>query len=398
VSKLWSREFEILLAVARAQVNGDGKLHAPVAGEVDWDKLLAISYVHKMMPLLSWHLIQSGRNQIPPDAQRRIKEAFQSNAAWNITLSAELCRVAALLAAAGIPVIPYKGPALASQLYGNLALRQCSDLDLLVRVQDIHQARAVLISNDYSTGGYSPGVREEAARDRTFILSECDETFVSRSLPILLELHWAVVPPYYCFPLDTGELIARSQSQLLLNCELRAFAPEDLLLVLCVHASKGMWQTLEWTCAIGVIASRLNSDQWMRALHRAKELGAERILLLGIRLCQRLLGVNLPFQVMSARVDDLAQRVEQSLPDVVADLMTLTKFRLAVRERWRDRIKYCWRRAVRPTYKDASVVRLPTGLFFLYYMIRPFRLLRIALTRQRPQKGTKTQNIPAISE
>jgi hypothetical protein len=107
--------------------------------------------------------------------------------------------------------------------------------------------------------------------------------------------------------------------------------------------------------------------------------------MLGIRLCQRLLGIDLPVEVTRAvdhatRIDDLAEKVEQSLPEPVDDIIGLTKFRLAVRERWQDRIKYCWRRAVRPTYKDASVVKLPPSLFFVYYLIRPFRLAAIALT------------------
>ena len=45
-----------------------------------------------------------------------------------------------VLEANGITAIPYKGPAIALKLYGNVARRQFADLDILVRKHDVWKA------------------------------------------------------------------------------------------------------------------------------------------------------------------------------------------------------------------------------------------------------------------
>jgi hypothetical protein len=48
-------------------------------------------------------------------------------------LTAELCRLISLFAAADIAAIPYKGPVLGLFAYGNIALRRFVDLDVIVK-------------------------------------------------------------------------------------------------------------------------------------------------------------------------------------------------------------------------------------------------------------------------
>ena len=61
---------------------------------------------------------------------RRQDKANAHRALW---LTLELLNIHRHLQARGLEVLPYKGPVLAEALYGNVALRQFSDLDLLVR-------------------------------------------------------------------------------------------------------------------------------------------------------------------------------------------------------------------------------------------------------------------------
>ena len=58
------------------------------------------------------------------------------------------------------------------------------------------------------------------------------------------------------------------------------------------------------------------------------------------------------------------------------------------RERMRDGIAYLWfqglrwiKRAGVPNELDRAMVRLPGGLGFVYYVLRPLRLMRKAFTR-----------------
>ncbi len=80
------------------------------------------------------------------DAFRR---HLQVNALLNTVLAKELVALLDALAAKGILAIPFKGVTLAQTAYGDLSLRECADLDLIVDQASIPQARQVLWSQGY---------------------------------------------------------------------------------------------------------------------------------------------------------------------------------------------------------------------------------------------------------
>ena len=53
-----------------------------------------------------------------------------------VELTRELARIMACLENHSVDAIPYKGPALAQAIYGDVAMRQFSDLDILIRVSE----------------------------------------------------------------------------------------------------------------------------------------------------------------------------------------------------------------------------------------------------------------------
>jgi len=61
----------------------------------------------------------------------------------------ELAAIAGLLDGHGVECVPYKGPTLALRAYGDLAMREFGDLDLLVRARDVLKAKSVLMGRGY---------------------------------------------------------------------------------------------------------------------------------------------------------------------------------------------------------------------------------------------------------
>jgi hypothetical protein len=59
----------------------------------------------------------------------------------------QLLQTLELLRESGIQTVPFKGPALAVQAYGDLSLRQYDDLDLLIHEADVPRAYQLLIAN-----------------------------------------------------------------------------------------------------------------------------------------------------------------------------------------------------------------------------------------------------------
>ena len=76
----------------------------------------------------------------------QLRDDFNDNSRRNLFLTRELLNLLTLFETHQIPAIPFKGPVLAASVYGNLALRQFSDLDLIIHKQHVAKARELLVS------------------------------------------------------------------------------------------------------------------------------------------------------------------------------------------------------------------------------------------------------------
>ena len=95
------------------------------------------------------HCPQSARRECLPPSMTAFRRHIQANALLNTLLAKELVAVLDALAAKGVRAIPFKGVTLAQTAYGDLSLRECADLDLIVDQASIPQARQVLWSQGY---------------------------------------------------------------------------------------------------------------------------------------------------------------------------------------------------------------------------------------------------------
>jgi hypothetical protein len=351
---------------------------ALAAGKMDWERLLYFGSGHGVVPLLYRSLNTIRPAGVPSSVMEQLRNQAQGIAGRNVLLAAELLALLDLMKASDVWAMPYKGPALACQVYGDLRLRSFIDLDILVRRIDVPKVRNLLVEI-----GYQPQLKMTAGKQRAILRSECDEVFTGSDGRVL-EIHWAITPPFFSFPLQTDDLFARAITVELLGKKVLAPAPEDLLLILSVNGAKDMWNRLEFICRLAELLHRYPEIDWQNTFARARELGADRMLLLGLFLAHHLLGASLPADVLE-RVQrtrilwSMGNQVCERLfsrPEEMPTLLELTRFRLRSRERLRDRVTYCLKRALTPTHQDLESLTLPTSLEFLYPLVRPFRVIR----------------------
>ena len=291
------------------------------------------------MPLLYRSLLSTSPEAVPIDIRQQLQEAFYVNAGRNLFLSRELLTLLRLLEAQGIAAIPYKGPVLATTAYGSLALRQFSDLDVLVRPQDARRARDVLLAHGYQRLDY----RSTARTEPWYRLRKVYE-LVRADRQILVELHWAITSWTFFFPLHAARLWERLETVSLLETPVRSLAREDLLLLLCVHGAKHHWSRLGWICDVAALLQA--PLDWGYTMAQAERLGGRRMLGLGLLLAQALLGTALPEHVWGRVQADpvvpwLATQVCARLfaPDSSASsAVDYPVFYLRLRERWRDKV------------------------------------------------------------
>jgi Uncharacterised nucleotidyltransferase len=357
--------------------------------DIDWRYVVRTAFVHGVTPLLYWHLHQICPAAVPEAILHRLRRRFRANAHRNLFLTSELFRILNVLMTYDIPAIPLKGPLLAISVYGNLALRQFRDLDVLVHKRDVLQAGDALMSL-----GYRPTVERPDGQEAGYVCVRDDGK-------VRIDLQWRITGEALAFPLDINHLRLRLQPLPFAGGRALNLPLEDLLVILCVHGCKHRWKRLNWISDVAEVICAHPQLDWGRVMAHARRLGTERMLMVGLYLARDLLGANLPAQVSHTAQRDptvraLAAELRAQLfceSDIEPGASERVALYLRMRERFRDRARYrvyCFRRylriAVTPTQSDRARLPLPALLSPLYNLLRLLRLTRMYALHPRKFK------------
>ncbi len=392
------RAGELLLLCARTRLTPDQHQRAEqlLAGPVDWSVVLQQAQRHRTWPLLYRHLCGDFKSVVPAGVRERLGAYGRKLALFTLQQTQEMIHLMRAFEGAGIQALPFKGPVLGVQVYGDATLRQFGDLDVLVPRADVPRAEQLLAGRGYAP--YKPMTAAEA--ERYLDIEKSREYVGERGL---VELHWNFMHPMHGLQIDAEAVRRRTAPLTVGGATVPAPSPEDLLVYLCAHGSKHFWERLSWICDVAECLRTYKSEMnWAVALARADELHARRMLLLGLRLAARLLEAPVPAELLrraaaSAAVNQLTATVcgdlflepedAEARFDEAGVEMKHARFHLLMRERVRDRLPYyrhLAQLAVTPTPRDRALLPLPPRLSFLYYVLRPFRLMRDTLTRTAP--------------
>lgn len=370
-------EDQILIRSARRSLGVETEqLSAVLGSDVDWANLLRLAERHCIVPLLYKQIESLNIDPIPADALAKLQAANQENTHTNLFLTGELIKLLDSLDASGILAIPLKGPTLAVQAYGDIGLRQFSDLDILVRQSDVSRIQSLL-----SEGGFTPHHRLTSAQQAALKRFDCSCNFISKH-GVALDVHWGLVDRHHGFAIDTERFFERLDLVTVNGRELRTLATEPLLLFLCLHGFTHFWERLSWICDVAALVTSGKEIDWKLALLTAKASGALRILLLGLWLAHDVFLAPLPEEVLSAVLKDpvvqqVAHEVEQQLfaeVGIPTGIFSEATLLLRLRERKRDQLKSLLSLLWAPRRYDRLFVTLPESLTFLYYLVRPARL------------------------
>jgi hypothetical protein len=367
-------KLDLILSSVRTRYSGDtADLERAAARDPDWSQVEEIARVHAVTPLVHSALARLPDPLVPRDILARLQTRSERNGIRNLEQSAELLRLLGRLDQAGIEAVPYKGPVLAAEVYGDVALREFVDLDILV---DPHQVlKAVRLLED---DGYRPH-HALTPRQERFLLRTGHDRKLIRDDRFVVEIQWALADSTHVLPRNLGPMFRRARPVSLGGSSVRTFSPEDTFLVLCVHASLHFWERLAWVCDVAEAIRRWPDLDASVLTRRAHAAGAMRMVLLGLEMSERLLGVAPEWQVSaSARERASAAHLADELVDLAApgpDGRAQLRLRLAICDHTTDRGRELLRLLLTPSQSDWKSVELPDPLWPLYY---PIRLVRLA--------------------
>jgi len=229
--------------------------------------------------------------------------------------------------------------------------------------------------------GYEASLKLSPREEWAYIAAGYELVFDLGEHRNLLEIQWRILPRFYAVDFDIEHFFKRAVTCDLCGRAVRTLCPEDLMLVLCVHAAKHAWTQLSWIREIGELSKSPQLD-WVVILNEAERLGICRILATSLGLANNLLGAEIPWAVQEyAQCDHEVEVVVRRVLPLISeeesfDPESVFYFRLmrGARDRWQDRARFLWRLAVTPGPGEWSLIGLPEPLFPVYRAVRFFRL------------------------
>jgi hypothetical protein len=301
--------------------------------------VLDLAWYHGVGSLLYRSLSALCSDLVPLEFLIRLRRRTQAVALLNRLLAQEIIVLCEAMAARGVPVIPIKGATLAASVYGDLTLRDFNDMDLLVPEHAIADAQAVLLAAGYERK--EPG--EMAQEDGPY------HVFIKRRMFFRVDLQWTIAEQNFMFQLDRPEFWKHRVPLVVANTTVQGLAPEDLLIVLCVHGSKHVWEELKWVCDVAELLRSHRHLDWERIYLNASTWRCRRLVSMGLSLAHRLLDAPLPKAVLARFSDDSdVQLLSHRMPPTLltdrhagAHQSEAVMFYFSLKDSWWERWRFC---------------------------------------------------------
>ena len=295
----------------------------------------------------------------------------------NMLMTAELIKVMQLLERNGIKTIAFKGPTLAQLAYGDIALRQYSDLDILIEYSELQNAIDILQENNYILD-----------KDEKFKITKQNSIYHDVTLyspsQISIELHWQLFSNEFKTDFSVLDIDKNIQNIDISNHSLVSFRPEYLIIYLCIHGAKHNWERMEWLVDIDKLIQTQILD-WQYVLHLVETSNTQRIFFSTLHLVHTFFGTPLEKSIqehtqekniikLSHQFQEVIQSNFYSLSDNAKNL-SHAQYKLLDGPKNKG---FFILSLFTPTEKDMQTIKLPKGLHFLYYFVRMYNLSRRA--------------------
>ncbi|MBI5893811.1 MAG: nucleotidyltransferase family protein [Deltaproteobacteria bacterium] len=239
-----------------------------------------------------------------------LKRDYLSTAAKNTLIYREFKRVVNALTEKGIDVMAMKGIALAELTYKDIGLRGMSDVDLLIRKEDIKKANNVFEDMGY----FAKDLSSFDGRDN--YLTTCDFRSKNPMHPSF-HMHWHIVnssiPAPYASRINMDEIWKDAVRVDIADVSVLSMSPHHFLIHLCEHAMRVTHSAAKLTY-FADIAFLVNNPpsppftkggikggfeiDWRKVIETSKNYGVDRFAYNILMLCRLNIGLDVPEWVL----------------------------------------------------------------------------------------------------
>ena len=350
-----------------------------LTGELDWQCVFALAEIHGVTPLVHRFIAEHGAGCIAESARSDARARFLRICRRSTKFARTLTKVARAIEGAGVPMIALKGPALAVQQWADPAMREYSDLDLLVRREDLRRVAALLEESGYRPRRYAA----DAPGGGAFF--DFESEFTMGRDDVAIDLHVELAPTYFQVGLDLKGVWRRAVRVEVEGERIATLCPSDAAHFVAAHAAKHGWRSLGFVCDFAALVNSCGAAVDWDSLLNGNMGGGKKMLRLAVILAEDMVRAPIPSRVSAgarrdAGVVSLARKIESRIFDATGDDLSLFHdWEVPLRgiDGIRNRVRYALGRAFWPTAEDREFVALPRSMYWAYYLTRPLRIARL---------------------
>jgi len=356
---------------------------------LDLNALISVVNQHGILPLvyktiksLQCHSSSLNTQHVTLSAEilTELKAHYMSISQRNMLMSAELIKIMNLLKENSIEALAFKGPALSQIAYGDITLRQYTDLDVLVKKEDIYKIDTLLKAR-----GYQRVLKLSPVQEKVYIQNAQDLGFYHPKSGLHFEMHWSLLNEDYPMQINLDTIWKNPQTVKINQQEIKTFPIQELLPYLCIHGSKHLWERIEWIKDIDLLIRKEDID-WEKIVKKVDGSGFEVMIYLGLSLAMRLFKTPLPKHITD-HISDM--KILNTLSDFVLqswqspkNTFQQTHAKLKLFPGIKEQAIYLHKILIKPSLNDYWFIDLPKPLYWVYYFVHPYLLIKKYLTKQ----------------
>ena len=356
---------------------------------IDWALAHKLCKAHGVRPFIYYIIKQHGITTIPA-FENRLQKNYSISRHKNLRLAIITSKLINDLKEKGIQIIPYKGAVFGHSYYPDIALRESSDIDFLIDINDVRAIEDYFIAHNYPAKTTIPrgylNYYKRFFKDIVYQTPDNDK--------ISVEMHWRLMEHFSGNYPDYNFFIPHLENYKLGGLPINRLSPTyDMLAVISNHFVKDMCIKFKYLVDIACLIQKENKhiDKSV-VFETAVKYGFMKKLKTGLALTESLLGVSLS-DVPKAVIPDTYLQVPLAfplhLPRLYIHEPQFIKRSLQLQDSNTGRFRFilkCVKYAFLPTYEDINQLKLPA--YYLPFIIaaRPFRLIYQKLLFRNPQK------------
>jgi len=267
--------------------------------QVDWDHFVKTTVQEGVAGTIFHRLRKHGlHGLLPPRTFDTLSEEYYRNLRRNLSIIGELRGILTLIKESGIPCIVLKGIALAEQVYPSIAIRGMSDVDILVKRNDIAALDCILSSRGYACIDSSPpaAVHNPPGYLASLEYRKQDDSTLN------LHVHWHIVnssvpAAMFAERIDMERIWDKAIPVKVSDADVYVLSPEHLIIYLCEHALRvgHSFDRLMLVCdilyALDAFKERID---WDFLIEESRRFNLDRFVFFALLIVGRYSDMNIP--------------------------------------------------------------------------------------------------------